>query len=65
MIYEADKGEMFFIFTRRMQYEMRQIGGSYRQCVFNDTYFTISVNSDLDDISSIYELKRELQQLKK
>lgn len=65
MIYEAEKGEQFYYFIRRMQEEIITQGQSYRNCLFNDIYFTISKDSNFDDISIIYDLKRKINQLSK
>lgn len=66
MIYTAKPGEMFYAFIQRMQYEMEsnRKGSNYRNCIFNDTYFIISADSNLDDICTIYDLKRENDRLK-
>lgn len=62
MIYEADKGEMFYYFIRRMKQECIINKQSYRDCVFNGIYFTIFKDSNMDDISIIYDLKIKLTQ---
>lgn len=61
MIYEAEKGENFYSFGNRMKEEMKLKGQSYRVCIFNEIHYTIGFDSNMDDIATIYDLKRKLK----
>lgn len=60
MTHEPEKEELFYHFGRRMKEEMKQNGQLYRRCVFNDIHFTISSDSNIDDIAIIWDLKMKL-----
>lgn len=64
MIYEPDKDMAFYNAVRELKSILKQEGHKYRQMLFNDIYVIVSVDSNPDDIATIYDLKHKLRRLK-
>lgn len=60
MIYKAEPGEVIFNFVKRMIAEMWDTNEVQRNCEFNNIHLLISKDSFVNDIMTIYSLKREL-----
>lgn len=67
MIHRPDQYESFYDFVRRIKGLMSSSShafGAYKQCEYKGTHFTVSRDSNVDDIAIIYDLKKEVQRLK-
>lgn len=67
MIHKPDQYESFYDFVRRIKGLMSLSShtfGAYKQCVYKGIHFTVSKDSNVDDIATIYDLKKEVQRLK-
>jgi hypothetical protein len=64
MIYEPPKGESFRNAVTNLKQDLRRTGSAYKQILFNEIYVTVSPDSNIDDICTIYDLKHELRRLK-
>jgi hypothetical protein len=65
LIYEPPKGESFRNAVDNLKKKLQTTGGSYRQILFNEIYVTVSSDSNVDDICTIYDLKHEMRRVKK
>jgi len=65
MIHEAEKGVNFYQAVNELKEILRKERSKYRQMKFNDIYVWVNVDSNTDDIATIYDLKRELLNCKK
>lgn len=61
MIHEAEPGDTIYSFAIRMKDEMNTSFESNRYCKFNGIEIQIWSNSNVDDINTIYTLKRQLE----
>lgn len=59
-MYEAEKGMNFYQAVKTLQEILREKRSKYRIMVFNDINVTVSIDSNIDDLSIIYDLKRQL-----
>jgi hypothetical protein len=64
MIHEADKGTNFYQAVKELKEIMTQKGLIEAQLLFNDIYIWVNRDSIIDDIATIYDLKRELLRYK-
>jgi hypothetical protein len=48
---------------QELKQELRKTGSAYRMMLFNGIHVTISKDSNPDDIATIYDLKRKVEQL--
>ena len=62
-MYEPDKGMSFYGAIKELQDLLKYEGQEYRIMKFNDILITVSHDSNIDDLSTIYELKRKLARL--
>lgn len=60
-MYEPEKGMNFYQAVKTLQEILRQDKSKYRIMIFNDINLTVSVDSNIDDLSIIYDLKRRLE----
>lgn len=62
-MYEPDKGMSFHGAVKELQTRLKYEGQEYRIMKFNDILVTVSHDSNVDDLATIYELKRNLARL--
>ena len=62
--YKASPGEWIGNYVNRVKTLLAVNVGSYATCKFNDIDFIVSVDSNVDDIVTIYDLKAQIQRLK-
>lgn len=60
MIFEPDKGMNFYNAIDACKYDMLKHKRTYQVMLFNDIHITVSYNSNVDDLATIYDLKRKL-----
>lgn len=65
LIYEPSPGLMFVSAVRELKIILQRENQAYRMMKFNDILVTVSVDSNTDDLCTIYDLKRKIQQLEK
>ncbi len=63
MIYEAEKGMAFYDVVKECKKQLKNSNSTYKQILFNEIYVTVSIDSNDDDIATIYDLKREIKML--
>lgn len=61
MIYEPDKDMAFYNAVRELKSILKQEGRKDRRMLFNGIYVIVSVDSNENDIATIYDLKRKLE----
>lgn len=64
MIYEPNKGIAFYDAVKELKTILKDSKSAYRMMLFNDIHVTVSVDSNPDDIATIYDLKHEIRRLK-
>jgi len=65
MEFVPEKGTSFHDAVRECKKEIVRTGRLYMMMTFNEINVTISIDSNPDDIATIYDLKHELRRLKK
>lgn len=63
MIHEPEKGVMFYDAVKSLKQTLIKEKSSYREMLFNGIFVTVSIDSNPDDIATIYDLKHKLRQL--
>lgn len=63
--YYAEQGENIYYFINRVQKLMREKRQNYAHCIFNDIRFGVSEDSNANDIYVIYNLKGEINRMKR
>lgn len=63
MIYEPDKGVSFYDAVRTLKAILLIEKSLYRMMLFNGINVTVSVDSNVDDVATIYDLKHKIRQL--
>jgi hypothetical protein len=61
MIYEVEEGKPFFEAVDDLKRILKDSGSLYRMMQFKGIYVTVSVDSNLDDLATIYDLKKKLK----
>jgi hypothetical protein len=61
--YIAEAGDSFYSFIRKVQDTMWLLNQATSICTFNGLIINVSNNSNIDDLSTIYNLKHRLRQL--
>lgn len=62
MIFEPQKGVSFYGALNECKAKIKATGREYMMMKFNDVEITVSIDSNHDDLATIYDLKRKLQQ---
>lgn len=65
LIYEPNKGLMFISAVKELKKILYLENQLYRMMRFNDILVTVSVDSNTDDLCTIYDLKHKIRQLEK
>ena len=65
LIYEPNKGLMFGNAVKELKEILQRENQTYRIMKFNDILVTVSFDSNIDDLCTIYTLKHKIQQLEK
>ena len=65
LIYEPNKGLMFISAVKELKGILQRENQAYRMMRFNDILITVSVDSNTDDLCTIYDLKHKIRQLEK
>lgn len=65
MIHEVEPGTSFYDAVKDLKEILRIERSKDRQMKFNDIIFWVSEDSNIDDIATIYDLKKELLNYKK
>jgi hypothetical protein len=65
LIYEPSKGLMFVSAVNELKGVLQRENQAYRIMKFNDILVTVSVDSNTDDLCTIYNLKHKIRQLEK
>lgn len=65
LIYEPSKGLMFVSAVNELKGVLQRENQAYRMMRFNDILITVSVDSNTDDLCTIYDLKHKIRQLEK
>lgn len=61
--YKSTPGEWIGNYVKRVKTLLAVNGSSYTTCSFNDIDFIVSVDSNVDDICTIYDLKGYIRKL--
>lgn len=61
--YKASPGEWVGNYVKRVKTLLAANGSSYTTCKFNDIDFIVSVDSNVDDVVTIYDLKAHIRRL--
>jgi len=65
LIYEPSPGLMFVSAVKELKCLLQKENHSYRMMEFNGILVTVSVDSNTDDLCTIYDLKHKIRQLEK
>lgn len=65
LIYEPSPCLMFIQAVRELKTILQRENQAYKVMKFNDILIIVSVDSNIDDLCTIYDLKRKIQQLEK